>query len=711
MAIAAAGLHSRLRLLAAVAVIGIAQGRLARVADREACPRRVTVGPVSLTVRLLEPAIPGRPVRAGLVGGGCRGSLTVRHRLPDTLAAGTTWRAEGRWIADSSRWRRAGGLLAIRQVQPVPGAASDRSERLRNWLGRTIRDLYGPRAGLIEALVLGSRGTLDPALSAGFARSGLVHLLSISGFHVGLVWAWVVLGLGLVGRRREAPFFASVLVGGYVGFIGFPAPAVRALALAVLDAWLQRRQRRPAVGALSAVVGGIVLLADPWALTDLGAWLSVAAMWGAIAASRWADGAGGVGAVGAIIASSAGATIATAPLAALVLGSVSFVGIVLNVVAIPLAAVAMPAALLSVVVAGLSSAVAGSLAAGAGLLLDLLERVAVLGARLPGAATTFEPGLEAAVGAAGLAALVAWVFGRRNRWNEVRRRLIWVAAVASVASLGGDASRWGDGTGPALHFLDVGQGDAVAVVTGRGRWVLVDAGPVDARGDAGRRVVVPFLMRQGARRLALALVSHAHRDHFGGLASVVAAIPADVVAEPGIPVPDREYLALLDAVDDAGAVWRPLRAGDRFVVDDVEFAVVHPDPGWPGFGVDLNENSLVIHLRTGAFDAILTGDAGLPVEHMLLEKLGQIELLKVGHHGSRTATGADWLRALRPRAAVVSVGSNGYGHPAPETMERLREAKVPVWRTDLDGTVSIVPMPGSMRVRGRRGEVVLPLHE
>jgi len=698
------------RAVGFVVLTGLAHGALARVSDASSCGRRMTAGIVRLTVRLHHPAVAGRPVPAEPVGLGCRGEVTVRHRAPDTLAAGTAWVVEGRWIPDQGRWRPAGGLLAIREARPGPEVRPGVGHRLRNWIVPTIGELYGSRAGLIEALVLGSRGTLEPALSAGFARSGLVHLLSISGFHIGLVWAWVVLGLGLAGRRRQAPLIATVAVGSYVGFIGFPAPAVRALALAILDAWLTWRQRRVAVGALSATVAWIVLLVDPWALTDLGGWLSVAAMWGAIAATRWADGAGWTSGVGTVIASSAGATMATAPFAALVLGSVSVVGILLNVVAIPLAAIAMPAALLSVVLAGFAPPVAAALAAGGGLLLDGLERLAVLGAWLPGAAISFEPGIRSTALAAAVTGSMAWVFGRRNRWREVGRRAAWVAVAGLFLGLV-SGIRWGEPGGPALHFLDVGQGDALLVSTGRGRWILIDAGPVDARGDAGRRVVLPYLLRRGVRRLTLAVVSHAHRDHFGGLGSVIARVPPLLVAEPGLPVPDRDYLALLDAIDDRGIEWRPLRRGDRFVVDEVTLDVLHPDHRWPGFGTDVNENSVVIHLRIGRFDAILTGDAGFPVEARLTAAVGPVELLKVGHHGSRTATGADWLTTLRPKSAVVSVGSNGYGHPAPETIARLEGAKVPVWRTDRDGHVTVWPTGDSARIRSRRGDQVIPFHQ
>jgi competence protein ComEC len=107
----------------------------------------------------------------------------------------------------------------------------------------------------------------------------------------------------------------------------------------------------------------------------------------------------------------------------------------------------------------------------------------------------------------------------------------------------------------------------------------------------------------------------------------------------------------------------------------------------------------------------MVGDAGLPAEDRLTAMIGRVDLLKVGHHGSRSATGSRWLAGLRPGAAVISVGRNRYGHPAPEALARLGEAKVAVWRTDRDGTVTVRVGAATMRISGRRGDTILPIHE
>jgi competence protein ComEC len=245
--------------------------------------------------------------------------------------------------------------------------------------------------------------------------------------------------------------------------------------------------------------------------------------------------------------------------------------------------------------------------------------------------------------------------------------------------------------------------------TPAGHWLAIDAGPVSGRDDAGRRVVTPFLQRQGVRALAAILVSHAHADHMGGVPSLLRRFGVGVVVEPGAPVTDPAYAALLSLLDSARVPWHPGRAGERFTLDGVRFTLLHPAPGWAEWGEDVNEDSLVLLVEYGRFQALFTGDAGLPAEATLRRSLVPVDLLKVGHHGSRGSTGAELLDSLRPLVAVISVGRNDYGHPAPETLDRLRRRQVPVLRTDEDGTISVRTDGATMRVRSRRGELIYPL--
>jgi competence protein ComEC len=227
--------------------------------------------------------------------------------------------------------------------------------------------------------------------------------------------------------------------------------------------------------------------------------------------------------------------------------------------------------------------------------------------------------------------------------------------------------------------------------------------------DAGKRVVVPFLRRQGVRRLSAVVVSHLHADHLGGVPAVLERFPADVVIEPGDLSDDPRYLEFLSSLEATGTRWHPGRPGDRFTLDSVEFTVLHPDTTWAEWGNDLNEDSIVLLVRYRDFAALFTGDAGERAEPRFAGRSGPVDLLKVGHHGSRTATSDHLLERLTPRAAVISVGTNTYGHPSRAATGRLQAHGVALWRTDLDGPITVATDGRTMSICGNRDCRDLPV--
>lgn len=689
--------------LAGVACCGLVLGAVTRSAASRSCAAAIPAARVTVAIRLLEPVSDGVSA-AAVLDRRCRGTLTIRVREAQLLPAGSRWTATGRWIATPRLGGRPDGILVVSGLVALPGRPAP-AERLRTRVARTSVRLYGSRAGLVEALLVGRRGGIDPSMNAAFARSGLVHLLSISGFHVGIVFGWTILLLRVLKvRRGPAGATAAGLVLLYVAFLGWPAPAARAAFLCGLTGWCAWRQRYPAAVPLLGLTCLGVTLVDPWAIFDLGGWLSAAAFWGALVFTRWSDRALGPGAGWRMLFASLGATLATAPLTAAALGSVALAGIALNFAAVPLAAVAVPAVLASMLVAPLLPSFAQVLAAGGGLGLAGIEALARFGSALPVGAVQTESGPGAALPWLALLAAVLWSLGRRNTSRRALLRAGWIAGAVGITTLlpSRDWLSPDGGRGLTLHFLSVGQGDAALIRTPAGRWILVDAGPKDPRRDAGQAVVLPFLVRHGATRLAAFVLSHAHLDHSGGAPAVLSRVPADLIIEPGEPVAEPNYLEMLDLAAVRGMRWRPARAGDSLVIDGVALKVLHPDTAWAGWHDDLNDDSAVLLVRAGPFEAVLAGDLGVRAESLLAGKIGRVDLLKVGHHGSAGSSGVPWLRELAPKAAIVSVGPNRYGHPAPAALARLADAGADVWRTDRDGTVTVTVAESTMTVRGRR---------
>jgi len=651
--------------LVAVFGVGLWQGSLARGARQDTCAARWRVGRHTAVV-----VMSGVPDARGSVPGvvraspdGCGGAVTLT--LPDTVPPGATVIAVG---------SAAGGRLAVRHVRVLHRPRALRA-RLRAALATRLTTLYGRRAPLVIALVLGERHGIARDLRDTFADAGLAHLLAISGLHVGVVALWLALLLQPLGRRA-ATVVGTLAVWAYVALLGFPAAATRAAAFIAFLAVARLRQRHPPFTAMLASAVLLLLAVDPATVTAVGAWLSITAVWGTyrgvrLVGRRWR----GVGV-------SVGATLATAPITAYVFGAVAPIGIAVNLVAIPLMALAVPGIFASLV----WSAFAG----GAGLVLAAIERLAALAAAVPWGHVRTVPGVSGAWPWALLLAGTWWVLRNRPTVAVVRRRVMVLGAtmawgVAAVA-LRPHRERFG----LSIYVLDVGQGDAILVRTPHGHWVAMDGGPVNPLEDAARRVELPFLRRHGARALDVVIDSHGDADHLGGIPELIAAFPPRLLLEPGQPLGTPLYERYQATVAAYGIPWRAARLGDTVMLDGVRFAVLHPTDVSLAHELRPNENSVIVRVSYGAFDAVLTGDAGFPAESVAVSQVGRSEVLKVGHHGSAGATGNAWLDAVAPKAAVISVGAhNRYGHPAPATLRRLARRGISMWRTDDGGTVTI----------------------
>src|SRR2546423_729367 len=388
----------------------------------------------------------------------------------------------------------------------------------------------------------------------------------------------------------------AVLLLGSLWLLGFPAPAVRAGAMLVLADVARLRERVVAPRGVVALAALGVLVQDPWALQSVGAWLSIAG----VGAVVWAGRAfARAPRLARLAAPALVATLLTAPISAFAFGTVAPIGVLANLIAIPLAGVAVPGLVMALALSWLGSGLAHLIAAGAGLGLALLDLVAHGAALVPGGHIVMVAGWQAALLWAAVAAAAWWL------WNSPRRPWLMVARLAfcatvvvatsfrDVVSL--DACRC-----LTVHFLGVGQGDAAALRTPNGRWIVIDGGPRTPERDAGRRVVVPFLRNQGVGRVAVVVATHGDAHHLGGLPAVVEAFPPELVLEPGEPLGRPLYLEFLAAVEASGARYRAARAGDRIDLDGVTLDVLRPDSAWLALPLEGNEHGAVLPVGAGA---------------------------------------------------------------------------------------------------------------
>lgn len=246
------------------------------------------------------------------------------------------------------------------------------------------------------------------------------------------------------------------------------------------------------------------------------------------------------------------------------------------------------------------------------------------------------------------------------------------------------ADRPAPGGALTLEFLDVGQGDAILIRSPEGKTALIDAGP--------SRHVADLLHDRGIRGLDLAVVSHHHADHYGGMAEVVRQFRPRAFLDADSSHASGQYLALLEAVEKAGcASIRPTSAPRNVDLGSVRLTIL-PQP--PDDREEENNNSVGIRLQFGDFSALLTGDSETRERKWWMKHApdlcAEVNILKLAHHGSRNGVDVAWLNLTHPQLAVASLAAgNDFGHPHPETLTLLAGLGIPLRRTDLDGTITI----------------------
>jgi len=548
-------------------------------------------------------------------------------------------------------------------------------------------------AALARGFVLGDDEGIDARTEEDFRRSGLSHLLAVSGQNVTLLALLAMPLLGAFGiPLRERLLWVLALIAVYVPVAGAGPSIQRAAvmgAIGVLATLGGRRSSRLYALALAALV---TLAVDPGIGADVGWQLSFAAVLGILLLAsplrRAIEARLGRGswrrALAEGVAVTVAATLATAPLIAFHFERISTTTLLANVLALPAVA---PAMWLGMCGAGLAQLPGVPLEPLNGLNALLLAYIAQI------AAWCASPGwaeLEVHLGGVGLLvayAVLAVALACCWRWPRHALALGAIGLAVVVPLPGGGGAKPGPPSGLRVEVLDVGQGDAILLRPAGAPAVLVDGGP---RGDGLERK----LEAAGVDGLGAVVATHDQSDHVGGLEELLGAMPVGrlVYARLG-----REPIA---RAVEAGVAPQRVAAGSELRSGRLRLRVLWPPPELLSAGApaDPNQLALVIEARWRDFTMLLTADAeaeAVPIE------TGPVDVLKVAHHGSEDAGLASLLDRARPRLAVISVGAdNSYGHPAPQTLATLERHRVATLRTDEDGPVAIDVEPRGFSLDG-----------
>jgi competence protein ComEC len=594
-------------------------------------------------------------------------------------------------------------LLSVAAVALALSHAGEIRDRADAALGK---GMPAREAALARGFVLGEDEGIDERTTDDFRRSGLSHLLAVSGQNVALLALLAMPALAALGMPLGARLVWLLgLIAVYVPLAGAGPSIQRAGIMGALSVLATLAGRRSSRLYALAIAAAVLLAIEPRVAADIGWQLSFAAVLGILifaAPLRAAlgDRLGTRGWRRPLIEGAAmtiAATVATAPLIAFHFEAVSTLTLLANLLALPAVAPAMWLGMLAAAAGQIPGFPVEVLNAVNALLLAYIAQVAAWCGR-PGWAYPHLRlgigGLIAAYVAIAVAAIGTTRLARMRRRERPRRRMRGTAAL--VVCLGALAFAWpagggagqamGPPTGLRISILDVGQGDAILLQPAEAAALLVDGGP-PGEGLSGK------LRTAGVDRLAAAIVTHAESDHAAGIRELLGAMP---IGRLLFGAPDPLTLAAAAAT---GVPAHRLARGSELRAGNLRLDVLWPPAellAGSARAEDPNRLAVVMLLRWGQFSMLLTADA--EAESVPLEP-GPIDVLKVAHHGSEDAGLAELLDRVRPRLAVISVGAgNPFGHPTAAVMDALADRGVRALRTDRDGTVVLDVVGDSIEV-------------
>ena len=628
---------------------------------------------------------------------GERWQLTVRLRRPHGLLNPNGFDYEA-WLLE--RNLRATGYVRapstakrLKALVMQPGYVL---ERLREAVRTRIVDALpqAPYTGVLVALAIGDQRGIPASQWQVYTRTGINHLISISGLHVTMIsglifwlvhWGWSR-SARLLARlpARKAAAAAGLLAAlGYAWLAGFAIPAQRTVYMLAVVAFALWRSRLISPWAVLCAALLPVVVLDPWAALSPGFWLSFGAVAIILLVSchrigepHWLESWGRV---------QWAVTIGLTPLLIAMFQQISLISPLANALAIPLVSlVVVPLILLGVVIPGtFLLQLAHALMAACGAALEWMSA-------LPAAVWQQHAPPLWTVGVA----LAGTVWLLLPRGFPAR----WIGVYALLPMFLILPERLPEGV-LRLAVLDVGQGLGVVAQT-RNHALLYDTGTLyGPQSDSGSRVIVPYLRAGGIRNLDAMIVSHGDKDHSGGAASVLQAVPV------------ARVLSSLPEAAVASAGWPGAArclAGERWRWDGIDFEILHPSPAqYARAKQRSNDRSCVLRISAGVNSVLLTADIERRSESELLQTAADklpARVLLVPHHGSRTSSSPEFLARVAPEVALIAAGyRNRFGHPKEDVVARYRALGSRIYRTDLDGALMVtMDASGALKIQRQR---------
>ena len=575
-------------------------------------------------------------------------------------------------------------------------------EKVRSTINEALPE---KEASILVGIITGDKTDINEDTRDAYMKTGLSHILSVSGLHIGflmLLLTYVLKPFRL--KKRIQGIIILLIITYYVLLIGAPLPSVRALImLAVLMVGKTAGRKYDLLASVS-FASMVMLFFKPLAIHDPGFIISFGAMY--TIALIYPIFYCILRCISPTIRNAAALSLSVwfglAPILAYYFNYISIISIIINIIAIPLTFVITIAGFAGVFVGIVSKALALYIFSVDYYLISLLNYIIQEASEfhLTGFNIPTLPVYIYILYYAGIGLLIA--FFKAAYFRIYIRRFVLAYLLAVVVALSAYNLPSGN---LKMVFFDVGQGDSCCFITPKKKVVLVDGGGSSGNGnyyyDVGRKITLPALLHQGIWKIDTVIVSHLHDDHMEGLLKVMEVYRVKNIIFPKVSAGPESISKnsgpLLDMCSRKGIKIYRLGKGDYISLGGgVRMDFLLPEEEAKS---DENENSLVGMLSYGNFRALFTGDIGKETEVLLISDAIRSSVLKVPHHGSGRSSSEEFLEDVKPKVSVVSVGKNSFGHPSEETLKRLNDSGSLVYRTDENGALIITTDGENMKVK------------
>lgn len=560
----------------------------------------------------------------------------------------------------------------------------------------TKQILPQPYNYLLIGMLLGEKGFIPPDLKEVFAEAGIMHILAVSGLHVGIIAFALAALLNMLRLPKKLKLFTLVLILLiYASITGYRPSVLRAtiMFIMLIGGKLINRDRNLNISLFFAAF--LILLLNPLTLYDAGFLLSFIVTFFIINLSPilqelyskiivW---------IKTPLAISTAAWIGIFPLSAYYFNKVSIISIVSNIFIIPLTGIAVILGFVTFFIGLLSIPLAGVIANINYLVLYLITLAAKSFSLLPFAfAYVAQPSIVMIVLYYLTVFFIIEIFYKKNLSPETKKRAVFITLSVILLIIIVQVFYLPDNL--KVNFINVGEGDCILIEAPNKINILIDGGGTpQSNFDVGGKTVIPYLRRKGIDTINLLVLTHPHLDHLEGLLPVIKEFKVDMVLDSGLISDLQEYKEFISTIQEKGIPYHLAKAGDNFIFsNNLEIFLLNPLYNADFYNdSDFNNASIVIKLFYKNTDFLFTGDIEEATEKKLLiwQNILQSDVLKVSHHGSATSTNSEFLDKVNPMIAAITVGKNNFGHPSQKVIERLEDKNIKIYRTDEDGTIIV----------------------